>query len=41
MNDKDSKAATAENAQHDPHCPWFFTLYTAPLVLQSTAFVGT
>jgi len=40
MNDKDSNAATAEKAQHDPHCPWFLTLCTAPFVLQSTAFSG-
>ena len=26
----------AEKAQHDPHCPWFLTGLTAPLVLQST-----
>merc|ERR1712227_452595 len=25
-----------EKAQHDPHCPWFLTGVTAPLVLQST-----
>ena len=28
-------AAVAEKAQHDPHCPWFLTGLTAPLVLQS------
>ena len=28
-------AAVAEKAQHDPHCPWFLTALTAPLVLQS------
>merc|ERR1712227_291679 len=26
-----------EKAQHDPHCPWFLTGVTAPLVLQSTS----
>jgi len=34
---KDSKALTAEKAQHDPHCYWFLTGFTAPLVVQSTA----
>merc|ERR1719253_739619 len=24
-----------ENDQHEPHCPWFLTGVTAPLVLQS------
>ncbi|CAN7982259.1 unnamed protein product, partial [Ixodes pacificus] len=27
---------TALKAQQDPHCPWFLTGVTAPLVLQST-----
>jgi len=35
MNELDSKAPTAEKAQHDPHYPWFFTFWTAPFVLQS------
>ena len=26
----------AENAQHDPHLPWFFTEVTAPFLVQST-----
>jgi hypothetical protein len=34
-----SIAAVAEKAQHDPHCAWFFTALTAPLVLQSTVAV--
>ena len=25
-----------EKAQHEPHCPWFFTGVTAPLATQST-----
>jgi len=25
-----------EKAQHEPHCPWFLTGVTAPLVYQST-----
>merc|ERR1719446_881437 len=25
-----------EKAQHEPHCPWFLTGVTAPLVTQST-----
>lgn len=25
-----------ENAQHDPHCPWSFTLVTAPWSIQLT-----
>jgi len=37
MNIAPSKAATAEKAQQEPHCPWFLTALTAPLVLQSTA----
>merc|ERR1719223_2425792 len=28
---------TALNAQQDPHCPWFLTDVTAPLVRQSIA----
>merc|ERR1719491_1938608 len=31
-----SMAPVEEKAQHDPHCPWFFTLVTAPLVTQLT-----
>jgi len=27
--------AVAEKAQHEPHCPWSLTAFTAPLVLQS------
>jgi hypothetical protein len=30
-------AATAEKAQHEPHCPWFFTPVTFPEVVQSTS----
>merc|ERR1719463_148911 len=31
-----SSEPVVENAQHEPHCPWFFTGVTAPLVVQST-----
>ena len=27
---------TTENAQHEPHCPWFLIPVTNPFVLQST-----
>jgi len=36
----DSHEATAANAQHDPHDPWFFTLDTAPCVVQSISMLG-
>ena len=39
MKYEPSKAAVAEKAQHDPHCPWFWIGLTAPLVLQSIATV--
>uniref|UniRef100_J3M393 Uncharacterized protein n=1 Tax=Oryza brachyantha TaxID=4533 RepID=J3M393_ORYBR len=35
-----STAATVENAQQLPHCPWFFTSVTAPFFLQSIS-LGT
>ena len=31
-----SSELTAENDQHDPHCPWSLTSVTAPCVRQST-----
>ena len=35
-----STAPTVENAQHDPHWPWFFTGVTAPLDTQSIVSGG-
>ena len=32
-----SNEPVVEKAQHEPHCAWFFTGVTAPLVTQSTA----
>merc|ERR1712190_146481 len=32
-----SEEPVVENDQHEPHCPWFLTGVTAPLVVQSTA----
>jgi len=32
----DSVAPVVENAQHEPHWPWFFTGVTAPAAFQST-----
>jgi len=29
--------AAVEKAQQDPHCPWFLTAWTAPLVTQLTS----
>jgi len=37
----DSDEATAEKAQQDPHCPWFLTTWTAPLVTQLTEAAAT
>jgi len=31
-----SSDPVVENAQHEPHCPWFLTGVTAPAVTQST-----
>jgi len=36
-NEAPSVPATAEKAQQDPHCPWFLTFWTAPLVTQLTS----
>jgi len=36
MKFKPSKDPVDENAQQDPHVPWFFTAVTAPFYLQST-----
>jgi len=36
-----SNDPVVEKAQHDPHCPWFFTPVTAPFVLQSTVVGGS
>jgi len=35
-NAKPSNEPVAENAQHDPHYPWFLIGVTAPNVLQSS-----
>merc|ERR1719284_2346476 len=37
MNQAPSREPVVEKAQHEPHCPWFFTGVTAPFVVQSTA----
>ena len=34
----DSIFSVDENAQHEPHMPWFLILVTTPLSLQSTDF---
>jgi len=34
---KDSNALAAENAQHDPHYPYYLTGLTAPTEVQSTS----
>lgn len=31
----DSVVSIAENAQHDPHCPWFLIGVNAPALFQS------
>merc|ERR550539_1414542 len=36
MATRDSIHPVVENAQHDPHEPWFFTPVTLPLVTQLT-----
>jgi len=36
MNHADSFDSIVENAQQDPHCPWFLTGVIAPLAFQST-----
>merc|ERR550514_971443 len=39
MKSAPSTAPVVEKARQDPHCPWFLTGVTAPLVLQSTESV--
>jgi len=36
MKLRPSNEPVVENAQHDPHDPWFLTAVTAPFDLQST-----
>jgi len=38
MKANPSNEPVVENAQHDPHEPWFLTGVTAPFYLQSTVY---
>jgi len=41
MAPRPSSEPVVENAQHDPHCPWFLTgVTTLPEVVQSTEAGG-